>query len=94
MQKQLIIRQGQQWPAFHCHFSQILSQPKKDLWLAKQEKQYNLKSTYLRSIHQDYQPVIDCDDHVPRAHPALPGGARLHHLVHYQMESLVLAAQK
>ena len=50
----------------------------------------NHKFPYLGPVHEDDEPVVDGDDDVSLPDSALPGGTRLHHVVHDQVQALVL----
>ena len=45
--------------------------------------------SYLRSVHQDNQPVVDGDDDVPLPDSTLPSWSRLNHVLHDQVETVV-----
>ena len=68
-------------------------QGQKIVWV-KKDYYHSDTSSYLRSVHQDDQPVIDSDDDVTLPDSALPGRAILNHVLHNQVEAVIFTEDK
>ena len=67
-------------------------QGQKIVWV-KKDYYHSDTISYLRSVHQDDQPVIDSDNDVTLPDSALPSRATLHNVLHDQVETLVLTEE-
>ena len=57
--------------------------------ISKQRKRR--KYSYLWSVHQNYQPVIDRDNNIAFSDSTLPGWTVFNNIVHYQVKPMVFA---